>query len=58
MRILSKMSCFDSDNRLIFPNNASPHNWNKSGRTLQTAFSSARHHINMYSNEKKEHDKV
>ena len=25
MRILTKMSCFNSDNRLIFPDNASPH---------------------------------
>ena len=25
MRILTKMSCSYSDNRLIFPNNASPH---------------------------------
>ena len=25
MRILTKMSCSHSDNRLIFPDNASPH---------------------------------
>lgn len=41
MRILTKMSCSHSDNRLIFPDNASPH-------AMKDATGALAHSINLH----------